>query len=74
MPTLTLDNLKRGHIVRLNIPAARPIKTLGGVLHECGSDYAVLGFHGTLVRLSRRGDCEKLMVTPDMLIPAEKKI
>jgi len=67
---ITLDTLKRGQRVKLNIPAARPIKTLGGVLHECNAEYAVLGTHGTLARLSRRGDCEKLMVTCDMLTPA----
>ena len=66
--TLTLESLKRGQIVRLAIPAARPFKLLSGVLHEAGADYKVLGSHGTLARLSRLSDCEKIIVAPDMLV------
>lgn len=56
--------LKRGMVVQLNIPAARPIKLLSGVLHEAGHNYKVLGTHGSLVRLSRISDHEKIMVLP----------
>lgn len=44
---MNIETLKRGDIVRLVIPAARPIKTLDGNLHEAGQDYKVLGLQGT---------------------------
>jgi hypothetical protein len=62
--------VKRGQTVRLNIPAARPIRTLNGVLHEGGQVYRVLGGFGTLVRLSRVSDHAKLIINPEALIPA----
>lgn len=58
------ETLKRGDKVQLNIPPARPIRLLSGVLHEAGQTYRVLGFHASLVRLSRVGDSEKIMVLP----------
>lgn len=68
--TLSLENIQRGMIVRLAIPASRPIKTLDGNLHEAGQDYKVLGSHGTCVRLSRVGDCAKLIISPlELYIP-----
>jgi hypothetical protein len=65
---MTIEYPKRGVMATLRIPAARPIKTLNGVLHEAGQLYKVLGTaNGCLVRLSRVSDCAKLMVTPDLL-------
>ena len=65
---MKIENFKRNQKVQLAIPSSRPIKTLKGVLHEAGQDYKVLGTHGTCVRLSRVIDCEKLIVTPDMIL------
>jgi hypothetical protein len=65
---ITLDNIQRGQIVQLAIPAVRPIKLMNGTLHESGQDYKVLGTYASLARLSRVSDCAKLMVLPEMLI------
>lgn len=68
MTTKSFDSfltLKRGTICRLNIPPARPIKLLSGVLHEAGADYRFLGTYScSFVRLSRIGDNAKIMVIP----------
>lgn len=71
----TIDDfakLKRGTVCRLSIPSARPIKLLSGLLHEAGADYRLLGIYaGSLVRLSRIGDNEKIMLLPsDVIFPA----
>jgi hypothetical protein len=71
---VTLETAYRGMIVALAIPASRPIKLLSGVLHEGGSRYTVLGLHGTLLRLSRTTDREKLMVTPDMVVAVDANV
>lgn len=65
--TLTLETIRRGMIVRLAIPACRPILTLSGVLHQAEQDYKILGTHGTVVRLSRVSDCAKLMMVAEDL-------
>jgi hypothetical protein len=62
--------LERGTKVQLNIPASRPIKVLSGNLFESGDTFKVLGWHASLVRLSRIGDNAKLMVLPETLIAA----
>lgn len=63
-----LQNIKRGQKVTLRIAYAFPIRTMDGTIHGSEHVYKVLGLQGTLVRLSRIGDCAKLTVTPDMLI------
>lgn len=55
-------SLKRNTVVKINIPAARPIRTLAGDLHEAGQTYRFLGFHGTCMRLSRTTDRAKVIV------------
>lgn len=65
---MKLEEIKRGQIVKLNIPAMNPIKTLRGDLHESGQFYKVLGFQGTLVRLSRLGDFKKLSTLAESLV------
>lgn len=63
-----LFTLARFTIVALNIPAARPIKTLGGDLHESKDRYKFLGLaNGSLARLSRCSDKAKITVTADLV-------
>ncbi len=67
---MKLENIIRGVICTLAIPAMRPIKTLDGNLHEAGQKYKVLGTHGTCVRLSRTTDRAKIIISPESLIAA----
>ncbi len=67
---MKIETIKKGQAVKLLIPAARPIMTLAKVLHTCDDKYKVLGTFGTCVRLSRVGDFQKLIVTPEMLVAA----
>jgi hypothetical protein len=60
--------ITKGMKVQLTIPAARPLKTLSGHLFEAGQTFKVLGVHASLIRLSRVGDCAKVMVLPDMIM------
>lgn len=62
MNAIEATTIKRNTLVKLNIPAARPIRTLGGILHEAGQTYRFLGYHGTCLRLSRNPDRAKIIV------------
>lgn len=67
---MKLEDLKRGMKVKIAIPASRPIQLLNGSLHRAGETYKVLGGHGTCARLSRVGDCAKIIIPPSELYPA----
>ena len=68
MNAKNMQTFTRNQIVRLAIPASRPVKTLDGNLHEAGHDYKVLGLHGVgFVRLSRKSDCAKIIIEESMI-------
>jgi hypothetical protein len=56
-------NLKRGAVVTL----AKPAKSLNNQF-AAGEQFKFLGWAGTCVRLSRKGDNAKLITTEDMLV------
>lgn len=65
---MKIDDVKRGKLVALNIPAASPVKTMDGNIHENFITYLVLGLYGgTMVRLSRMGDNAKLIIEADRI-------
>lgn len=64
---MKLEELERGMLVKISIPASRPILLRNGTLHSAGETYKVLGSRGTCARLSRIGDFAKIIISPSEL-------